>query len=230
MTLAVRSMQAEQMDADDLPQPVYAAVLADLARVNRWTMTARPILNYLSRVVPPGQPFSLLDVGFGHGDGLRAVERWARRRGSVARLVGVDLNPGSAPVARSAAPAGSQIEYRTGDAGDLAERFDFWTASQVAHHMTDDALVAFIQLMEARARRGWVVGDLHRHWLAHRSYPLLARVLRVHPIVRADGTLSVARGFLPHEMGALIARAGLDSAATTIRWFMPFRLCVARTR
>ena len=45
--------------------------------------------------------FRLLDVGFGHGDMLRAIARWARRRGIAVDLVGVDLNPKSEAAARA---------------------------------------------------------------------------------------------------------------------------------
>src|SRR5687767_6643762 len=70
--LAVRWRQEEQMDAADINPRVYAAVLADLARVNRWTFTAHPTLNYLDRAAGKLKSFALLDGGFGHGDMLRA--------------------------------------------------------------------------------------------------------------------------------------------------------------
>ena len=53
--------------------------------------------------------------------------------------------------------------------------------------MTDEELDAFLGFMEATARRGWMIGDLHRHGFAYRGYPLLARLMGVHRIVREDG-------------------------------------------
>ena len=58
-----RSLAPEQMDAADLPEAVYARVLADLDRVNRVTLAARPTLRFLDRAVTG--PFRLLDVGYG---------------------------------------------------------------------------------------------------------------------------------------------------------------------
>jgi hypothetical protein len=46
-TLAVRSRSEEQMDSAELDAATYARVLRDLARVNRWTFTAQPVLRYL---------------------------------------------------------------------------------------------------------------------------------------------------------------------------------------
>lgn len=227
--LAERTLQEEQMDAADLDPATYAAVLRDLARVNWWTMTARPTLRFLSRAVGKRTSFSLLDVGFGQGDMLRTVLRWARRRGIAARLVGVDLNPLSEGIARAAAPDDG-IDYRTGNYADQPEPFDLIISSQVAHHMTDAQLDGFLRHMEATARIGWLVSDLRRHGFAHAGYPLLARLLGVHRIVREDGTLSIARSYRASEWPAILARAGLDPATVTIAPRFPFRLAIERIR
>ena len=229
-SLAQRTIADEQMDAADIDPAVYAAVLRDLAKVNRWTLTAWPTLAFLDRAIGDRRAFSLLDVGFGQGDMLRAIAKWADKRGIEARLVGVDLNPLSAQVALAAAPHDPAIEYRTGDYVDQPEAFDFIISSQVAHHMTDAQLDQFLRHMEAHARAGWLVSDLHRHRFAHGGYPLLARLLGVHRIVRQDGTLSIARSYRPAEWPAILARAGLDPATVTIARRFPFRLTVERVR
>jgi 2-polyprenyl-3-methyl-5-hydroxy-6-metoxy-1,4-benzoquinol methylase len=228
--LTRRSRQDEQMDAPDLDPAVYERVLHDLARVNRWTFTARPTIAFLDRALGSAARFRLLDVGFGDGDVLRAIARWARRRGVDAELVGVDLNAASVAAARAATPPELAIDYRAGDYRDQPEAFDVIVSSQVAHHMTDEQLLAFLRHMEAAARRGWLVCDLHRHGLAHRSFPLLARALRVHRIVREDGRLSIARSFRPDEWRAVLAQAGVPADGVRVVRRAPFRLCVERVR
>jgi 2-polyprenyl-3-methyl-5-hydroxy-6-metoxy-1,4-benzoquinol methylase len=224
-----RAEAEELMDADDLPVDTYADVVADLARVNTITMAARPTLAFLDRVARGDAPLRILDVGFGDGDMLRRIARWAARRGRAVDLVGVDLNPRSEVAARRHTPDRLGIRYVTGDYADLAhERWDCIISSLVAHHMTRDQLVAFLRFMEREARRGWFVNDLHRHGFAYRGYPLLARIARWHPIVRLDGTLSIARSYRPAEWPPLLAEAGV-SQARVFRAF-PFRLCVERRR
>ncbi|HEX7742616.1 MAG TPA: methyltransferase domain-containing protein, partial [Sphingobium sp.] len=161
--LAIRSRQEEQMDAADLDPAIYERVLHDLARVNRWTFTAWPTIAFLRRAIGPVKRFRLLDVGFGDGDVLRAVARWARRRGIEAELVGVDLNEKSLAAARQATPPDLKIDYQAGGYIDQPEQFDFIISSQVTHHMTDAQLMTFLRHMEANARRGWLICDLHRH-------------------------------------------------------------------
>ena len=229
MSLSVRSLEEERMDAEDLPPETLAAVLRDLAQVNAVTLAGRPTIAFLARALRGLPRFRLLDVGFGDGDMLRRIARWAAKRGIAAELVGVDLNPNSAPAAAARTPTGLPITYRTGDYATLAdEPWDVIVSSLVAHHMTHDQLVGFVRFMETHARRGWFVNDLHRHGFAHAGYPLLARLAGWHPIVRHDGRLSIARSYRPAEWFPILGEAG----ATEARVFraFPFRLCVERLR
>ena len=229
-SLAIRSRQEEQMDAPGLDPAVYEKVLHDLARVNRWTFTAHPALAFLRRAVGDAKRFRLIDVGFGDGDILRAIARWARRRGIAADLVGVDLNEKSLKAARDATPPDLAIDYRAGDYLDQEGPFDFVISSQVTHHMTDAQLMTFLRYMESEARMGWLICDLHRHGFAYRGFPLLARLLGVHRIVREDGQLSIARAFRPDEWRAILTEAGIPLDQVRIVRRFAFRLCVERVR
>ena len=227
--LADRATREELMDDPALDAGTYTRVLHDLARVNTVTMARRPTLAFLERAISTHTRFNLLDVGFGDGDTLRAIARWAQSRGIEARLVGIDLNQRSVAAAREATPAALEIEYRTGDYADLAgEGWDCVVSSLVAHHMSRDQLIAFLRFMEEEARQGWLVNDLHRHGFAYTGWPLLAGVMRWHPIVRHDGRLSIARSYRPEEWPPLLAEAGV-SGARVFRAF-PFRLCVEKFR
>lgn len=228
MSLKQRAIAEELMDADDLDADTYAAVVGDLARVNAVTMAGRPTIDFLRRGIRGMKRFRLLDVGFGDGDMLRRIARWAAQCGIEADLVAVDLNPRSELAARARTPPGLPIRWITGDYADQREPFDFIVSSLVAHHMTHAQLIAFLRFMEARAVKGWLVNDLHRHGFAHAGYPLLARVFGWHRIVRLDGTLSIARSYRPDEWPPLLAEAGISDARILRRF--PFRLCVERLR
>jgi 2-polyprenyl-3-methyl-5-hydroxy-6-metoxy-1,4-benzoquinol methylase len=223
-----RAVADELMDADDLPAATYAALIADLARVNTITLARPPTLAWLRHATQGLDSFSLVDVGFGHGDMLRAIAHWARRHGKVATLTGVDLNPRSAPVAAAATDPALGIRYLTGDAAALGLAPDFVVSSLVAHHMRDAELIDFIRWMEATAQRGWFINDLHRHRVAWIGFRLLATLLRWHPIVRHDGALSVRRAFVRRDWDKVLAAAGVDDA--DVRWHVPFRWGVGRLK
>jgi 2-polyprenyl-3-methyl-5-hydroxy-6-metoxy-1,4-benzoquinol methylase len=224
--LAERLIADELMDDPALDATTYHRVLDDLARVNRMTLAYRPTLAFLGRAARGRARLRVLDVGFGDGDMLRRIARWADSRGLAAELTGIDLNPRSKTTAEgNLAPL--PIRYLAGDYAALAgQGFDCVVSSLVAHHMSDDQLVAFLHFMEREAEAGWFVNDLHRHRLAYEGWPLLAGMMGWHRIVRLDGHTSIARSFRPAEWRALLDREGLAEAQVR-RWF-PFRLCVER--
>jgi SAM-dependent methyltransferase len=231
MMLEVRTIADEMMDADDLAPATYARVLTDLAKVNTITMARRPTLDFLDRVLRRrgSGPLKILDVGFGDGDMLRAIHRWGKRRKVALTLVGIDLNPKSAAIAEAATPDDMTIDYRTGDYAALAgEGFDLIISSIVAHHMNDQELQTFLRFMDSNANFGWLINDLHRHGFAYLGYPLLAALMRWHPIVRHDGRLSIARSYRPSEWPPILKAAGIH--ATRIFRQFPFRLCVETIR
>lgn len=229
--LSRRSRAPELMDGAEVSAQDFAACVADLARVNTVTLARGPTLAFVREALAtlsPGTEPIILDVGFGAGDMLHAVDAMLRHEGRKARLVGIDLNWRSAPVARARAAAGSTIEWHTGDAYAWPDRPDLVISSLVTHHMDDAEIVRFLAWMEETASLGWFVNDLHRHALAWYGFSAMAALARWHPFVRHDGPLSIARSFRRGDWQDLLAQAGIAAAA--IRWRFPFRYCVERRR
>lgn len=232
MDLSQRSNLPERMDAPDLPWAEYRAALADLARLNRLTLTHPPVLEWLAagtRKLGTGARISVLDVACGHGDLLRSINRWATKRGLKHTLTGLDMNPRSIAEAAAATSRHMTISWVTGDVFATTPEApqDFIVSSQFAHHLTDDEVIALMQWMDRHSTRGWFIIDPHRHWFPYYGFRFLARLMGWHPIVREDGTISVARSFRPREWRALVARAGLPAK---VRRVFPFRISVSRLK
>jgi 2-polyprenyl-3-methyl-5-hydroxy-6-metoxy-1,4-benzoquinol methylase len=230
LDLSRRSTAEEVMDAETTSAADHARCLHDLAAVNRLTLTHRPTLRWLDRAtrgLPAGASLSVLDVACGEGDLLRAIRRWADRRGLRAKLEGIDLNPRSAVAAAAVTPPAMAIAYRTGDVFAYAPEPvpDFVVSSQFAHHLSDADVVRFLRWLERHAQHGWFIADLQRHAFAYHGFGLLARVMRWHPIVRSDGMISVARSFRRGDWARLLAEAGVEAE---VSWHVPFRICVGR--
>jgi len=220
------------MDAETTSPETYAICLRDLSQVNAVTFTHRATLNWLKRVthgLPHEAPLSILDVACGHGDLLRAIRRWADRRGLNPTLQGIDLNPRSAEVAAAATPPEMRIQYVTGDvlSYDPAPSPDLIVTSQFTHHLADRDLVRFLSWLDAHAMRAWFIADLHRHFLAYYGFPLLARIAGWHRIVRQDGQISIARSFKKSEWQKLLAEAEIPAE---VKWNLPFRYCISRAK
>lgn len=229
MNLKERAQAEELMDDPALPADTLRAVLDDLAQVNVVTMAARPTLDFLARATRGMSEFRLLDVGYGDGDMLRRIARWARKRGIRAHLTGIDQNLNARPAAQARSESWMPIRWEVGSYTELNnEPFDFIISSLVAHHMSDPQLQLFLGFMERYARVGWFINDLHRHRFAYWGFPILARLAGWHPIVRHDGRLSIARSYRPAEWPPILASRGIEGARM-FRAF-PFRLCVERIR
>ena len=169
MRFAERATTRESMDEG----PVGSRVLRDLARVNRLTFAFSPIVRFVRQ---SGGEGTLLDVACGYGDLLRLLGRRFPRL----RLAGIDLHVGDA---RAITPPG--IELIEGDVFALERGFDYIVSSPFAHHRDDASIVRFLQWLEAHARRGWFICDLHRHWLPYRLIGVLTTALRLEPRLKA---------------------------------------------
>jgi SAM-dependent methyltransferase len=229
-----RSDTQEWLDRTDLDPRELAAVLRDLTRFNAALLGHYPILRWLARAVrgrASARPLAILDAGCGYGDLLRAIRRWADRRGLPVSLVGIDLNPETIRLARAAAEPNEQIDFVVGDALRFAPPgpVDLIVNSLLAHHLPDSGIDALLRWMEATARRGWLIADLQRNPVPYHLIAAAGALLRVHPVVVADGQISVTRSLTRSEWVRRLAAAGIPSDATTVRWFL-YRWLIGRLR
>jgi SAM-dependent methyltransferase len=231
--LKQRSQESEWLDREDLDPTELEHVLSDLARFNQTFFGHYPLLRWLDKAVS-GQPTAaptLVDVGCGYGDVLRAIRRWSRRRGLDIALLGVDLNRETIRIARAATDSADQIDFQVGNAFDLASAapVDFMISSLVTHHLTDREIVEFLRLMERAARGGWAICDLQRSRFLYHFIGISGRLGRLHPIVVQDGQISVARSLTRADWTQRIAEAGIPQTEVSIGWFL-FRFLIGRLR
>ncbi|GAA0582240.1 class I SAM-dependent methyltransferase [Craurococcus roseus] len=226
--LRERSTADEWMDDASATEAEFGSALADLERINRMSLAYRPVLRWLDRVAEAGGPrrLSVLDVGAGGGDMLEAVAAWGAKRGVALDVAGLDRSPWAASHAEKRGRPGRWI---TADLFDLdpAERFDVVLCSLFAHHLPDPVLVRFLRWMDARATRGWLISDLHRHPVPWAFVWAGVRVLRMDPMVVHDSTVSIARGFTRADWEKALREAGVEAE---IRWAFPFRWQVGKIR
>jgi 2-polyprenyl-3-methyl-5-hydroxy-6-metoxy-1,4-benzoquinol methylase len=173
----------------------------------------------------------VLDIGCGYGDLLRAIRRWARKRGRLLRLIGIDLSQQVIEVAREVTPVGDEIEYHAADIFQFTPSgpIDFVVTSLVTHHLSDDMIERFLRWMESTARRGWAIYDLQRSIVPFYFIALAGLVLWLHPVVVYDGRVSVARSLTRREWQARLRAAGIAAEAVELRWFM-FRFVIGRMK
>jgi SAM-dependent methyltransferase len=213
----------------------FRACLVDLARVNTITLARRPTLQWLSHLItnsPQARPLHIVDIGCGGGDMLRAIAKWAKRRGISVSLTGIDLNPYAIRAAQELNHAGAPIQWIHGNAysynppGDI----DVIVSSLFTHHLPDAEIVRYLVWMETTARCGWFINDLHRMRIYIHIFQALSTAARWHRFVRHDGPVSIRRSFRTADWQRLCEAANIDLESVSIRKRIPGRLCVGRIK
>ncbi len=228
-----RAQLTERMD-EPCSREQLRGCLRDLARVNRWFLGYRPILDWLGECAPAMEiagPMRILDVGCGYGDCLRRVARWAHARRIAVVLTGLDINPDAVSIAAEADPA-FRIEWVCANVFDYepSRRPHLIFSSLFTHHLKDEEVIDYLVWTEEHAERGWFINDLSRNAVPYHLFRLVSKLLRLHPFVQHDGPVSFARSFSEDDWRRLCAAAGLGASDASIRRYTPARLCVARRR
>jgi SAM-dependent methyltransferase len=225
-----RAQLSEHMD-EPCSREVLRAYLRDLARVNRWFLAYRPVLQWLNSLgLASSKPIHILDVGCGYGDGLRRIEKWASKRNISVRLTGVDLNYDAVEIAKEASLASSSIQWISSDvfAFRTTNPVHIVVSSLFTHHLDDAQIVRFLRWMEDNATLGWFINDLSRNAVPYCLFRLFSKVAALHPFVQHDGPVSIARAFVAEDWKRLCAAAGLGEGEVSVTGFTPARLCVGR--
>jgi 2-polyprenyl-3-methyl-5-hydroxy-6-metoxy-1,4-benzoquinol methylase len=226
--LAVRDRQPELMDDPALDPAEHRRALAGLARINRWSGSARllwPPVRDLARRL--GRPLRLLDVATGSGDIPLAVWKLARDAGLPLDITALDLSPiAIETAARSAATLGATVRFAVADAlaDPLPGGFDVVTCSLFLHHLDEPDAVKLLAKMAA-AGNVVLVNDLTRSRLNYGLVWLAARLFSRSPVVHADGPLSIRGAFTVAEMQRMADEAGMSGA--DVRAKFPCRMLLS---
>jgi len=188
--------------------------LADIRVVNRYLGNRRALLKHLSAKIMGSSAITVLDVATGSADLPVAIVDWARERGISVNITGVDINNRSIEIARTQTAGYPEIKLRVADGLNLPfpeSSFDFVLCSKTMHHMKDLEAVRLIEEMLRVAKRGYIITDLRRSWIAYALIYLMTRLFTGNRITRYDGPLSVLKSFTTCELAALASSAGASN-------------------
>jgi len=225
-----RSNELEHLDKGDYTPEEYEGCLVELRRINAWLGDTRALSQTLWAEVEQLdlRRFSVLDVGAGSGELLRAAARWAKQSNRTGKFVGVELNARSAQAIADESRQFVNINAVRADGFRLPfadNCFDYVICSLITHHFTDAAVVAFLKELSRTARRSIFVIDLYRNPLAYYLYSTVGRLFLYNRLIREDGALSILRSFTPDELERLGQQAGLKDI--TVTQMFPARLVLS---
>jgi 2-polyprenyl-3-methyl-5-hydroxy-6-metoxy-1,4-benzoquinol methylase len=221
-----RSSDIEIMDDLRCSGEVVHQTLRELETINDLLGGNYVTLNGLGKFLEDHSKTSLriADLGCGSGDMLRLIRKWSLKKGFDPELTGIDANPFIVAFAEAHTPPEYRIRFRTLDifSGDFrTESYDVVTGTLFFHHFSNDQLVSFFRQLKSQCRLGFIINDIHRHWLAYHSIRFLTRILSRSAMVKFDAPLSVLRAFRKKELIEILQSAGITNYS--IRWMWAFR-------
>jgi SAM-dependent methyltransferase len=223
---SARSIDIEIMDDLACEGEVVNQTLRELEIINRLLGGNSVTIDGLSKLIgeKKNQKLTIADLGCGSGEMLRLIYHWARKNSIEVELIGYDANPFITQYAINHTPGSYNIKFRAGDifSEEFArEKFDVIVGTLFFHHFTNEQLSYFFRQIRSQTSLGFIVNDIHRHWLAYYSITALTKVLSKSEMVRNDGPLSVLRAFSRRDLSSIMEKAMIEDYS--LRWMWAFR-------
>lgn len=207
-----RATQAEYFDSPGRPRAEVVESYQSLASVNRFFLFAEPFQRFIPKLIGLDhcRSLSILDLGAGDGSLGRFLTDWAaRKRNWNWRFTNLD----SSSSALSLNPSGRNVAASALALPFQDDSFDLVIASQMTHHLSEDAdVIRHLREAWRVARSGICFTDLHRGAFLYCVLSLLFFVRRFPNHFREDALLSVKRGFRTGELRELATQARIDRA------------------
>jgi 2-polyprenyl-3-methyl-5-hydroxy-6-metoxy-1,4-benzoquinol methylase len=222
-SLRQRSYQKELLDRNDIPFEDIKRNMQELDFINTklggHDITLDGIVTLIKNQMHFNSTLTVVEIGCGGGDNLRAIRNWAEKIHLHTQLKGIDINPECIAYAKGL-KRNKGIEFVVSDYKDFSfnEKPDIVFCSLFCHHFTEEELVFMLRWMQQKSRIGFFINDLHRHWLAYYSIKLLTKIFSKSYLVKNDAPLSVQRGFTRKEWNTIFQEAGIHNFNCKWRW------------
>lgn len=216
----------EMMDDFNLEGEALRDALDKIANINKLLggnqLTLQGVKTLMAKTKP--STITIVDVGCGNGDMLRALAAYGQKNRIDFELIGIDANAFTINYARELSADYGNIRYSCTDV--FSEEFksiscDILLCTLTLHHFKNDDILYLMDVFKKQSRMGIVINDLQRSAVAYRLFQLVCAVFNLNDMSRKDGLISILRGFKKKELHQFSEQLHLKKY--TIRWKWAFR-------
>ena len=226
-----RSGEKEYLDGDDIATADLYRNLDELDIINSRLGGYNASLNGLAKLLKADSGIeTILDIGFGGGDSIKQLGKFANRNNKQLFFYGVDLKQDCVNYAEKNLSAMQNKELICDDYrnihGSLLQKIDVIHCSLFLHHLKNEEIIDLFKFCKAN-QCIVLANDLHRHWLAYYSIKILTGIFSKSYLVKNDAPISVKRGFKKDELVSLLQQAGYTQYS--VKWSWAFRYIITAT-
>jgi 2-polyprenyl-3-methyl-5-hydroxy-6-metoxy-1,4-benzoquinol methylase len=229
-----RSEEPEIMDDFAMEGEILREALDKIAKINQLLggnqLTLQGVQELIVKI-PKATEITIVDVGCGNGDMLRALADYSLKYDYNFKLIGIDANNFTINHAQKLSDDYSNISYRCEDVfGEnfTKLKYDIMLCTLTLHHFKDDKIIQLMTVFNANSRVGIVINDLHRSALAYRLFQVLCFVFRLNAMSREDGLVSILRGFKKEELIRFSKKLKLNNYKIQWKWAFRYQWIISK--
>ena len=222
-----RTDETEIMDDFALEGEILRDALDKIAKINQLLggnkLTLQGVQSLMNKV-SPNKEVTIVDIGCGNGDMLRALADYATNNNLNFKLIGIDANQFTINHAKELSKQYQNITYQCEDIFDdkfKDLKYDIVLCTLTLHHFKDAEIIKLLSVFNENTSIGIVINDLQRSAVAYRLFQVLCFVFRLNKMSKEDGLVSILRGFKKEELENFSKRLGFKKY--TIEWKWAFR-------
>jgi len=222
-----RTGQTEIMDDFLLAGEELRVTLDRISKINQFlggnSITLDGVKKLLSRADKNGT-ITIVDIGCGNGEMLRMLSDYGDKNKIDLNMMGIDANDYTVNYARTLSKDYANISYLCADIFETDFEnvsYDIVLCTLTIHHFDNEKIIELIDNLVKASNVGIVINDLQRSKVAYRLFQAVGTFFRLNKMTRADGLISILRGFKRDELEQFSKTLQLKNY--TIQWKWAFR-------
>jgi 2-polyprenyl-3-methyl-5-hydroxy-6-metoxy-1,4-benzoquinol methylase len=227
MQLKLRSNENEFLDNSIIATKDLYRNLVELDAINTQLGGYNASLKGFNSILTKKTVRTVLDIGFGGGDSIKQLSKFADKKNEKLFFYGVDLKKDCVNYAeRNLSELNNKKlicdDYRN-ISEELLKQIDVIHCSLFLHHLTDEEIISLFKFGK-KNQCIILANDLHRNRFAYYSIKFLTALFSKSWLVKNDAPLSVKRGFKKSELVSLLEKAGFKNYS--VKWSWAFRYII----